>query len=891
MANGRPVKKTRKVARASAARSAKTVRRPRRKLVTARMSTAPPGARALIVPAAAMPGMPPELGSGPAPFDPSAPPGSPLAPPAPAARIAPVMPVRSTVLFPFAIVPLNVGRPSSITLLNDVMAGDRTVAVFAQRDPSSHEPGPGDLHPVGSLGTVLRMVRVAEDRLTVLVQGTGRIRLGEAVQTQPYLKANIEPLTEIERDDVETEALMKTVIAQFERIVELSPNVPDEAVAAARSQAGPGRVGDFIASLLDLPAEDKQRVLEELDVAARLKLLTELLQRELQVLEVGQQIQESVRETIDKGQKEFVLRQQMEAIRKELGEGDDSQRELEELKEKIEKAQMPPEVKKEADRELARLQRIPPQAAEYTVARTYLETLCDMPWAIETEDNLDLGHARAVLDEDHYGLDKIKERILEYLVVRRFKKDARTPILCFVGPPGTGKTSLGRSIAKALGRKFVRQSLGGVRDEAEIRGHRRTYIGALPGNIIRGIRRAGSRNPLFMLDEIDKLGADFRGDPSSALLEVLDPEQNSTFMDHYLDVPFDLSQVLFVTTANYLDPVPPALRDRMEVIELSGYTEAEKLEIAKRHLIPKAIRENGLESLGLEFTDEGILKLVREYTREAGLRNLEREIQNLLRKTAKQVAEGKKVSKKLDARRVRELLGPERFEYERASKLDTPGAVLGLAWTPVGGEVLTVEASLMPGAKQLILTGQLGDVMKESAQAGLSYVRSHATELGIDPDFFERSDIHMHLPAGAIPKDGPSAGITMCTALVSLLTKRKALPGIAMTGEITLRGRVLKIGGLKEKVLAAHRAGLTTVLIPKENENDLEEIPVDVRTHMIFCPVEKIEQVLELALEAAPGSKVAAVRDGGDGAGKKPPAPPERLKPRPAPVAARKGAL
>jgi ATP-dependent Lon protease len=858
------------------------------------MSSAPPSARAIIVPATALPGatLPgmPDLGSGPQPFDPSAPPGSPLAPPAPSARVAPVMPVRSTVLFPFAIVPLNVGRPSSITLLNDVMAGDRTVAVFAQRDPSSHEPAPGDLHPVGSLGTVLRMVRVAEDRLTVLVQGTGRIRLGEAVQTQPYLRANVEPLAEIERDDVETEALMKTVIGQFERVVELSPNVPDEAVAAARSQAGPGRVGDFIASLLDLPAEDKQRVLEELDVAARLKLLTELLQRELQVLEVGQQIQESVRETIDKGQKEFVLRQQMEAIRKELGEGDDSQRELDELKEKIEKAQMPPDVRKEADRELARLQRIPPQAAEYTVARTYLETLCDMPWAIQTEDDLDLGHARAVLDEDHYGLDKIKERILEYLVVRRFKKDARTPILCFVGPPGTGKTSLGRSIAKALGRKFVRQSLGGVRDEAEIRGHRRTYIGALPGNIIRGIRRAGSRNPLFMLDEIDKLGADFRGDPSSALLEVLDPEQNSTFMDHYLDVPFDLSQVLFVTTANYLDPVPPALRDRMEVIELSGYTEAEKLEIAKRHLIPKAIRENGLEELGLQFTDDGILKVVREYTREAGLRNFERELANVLRRCAKEIAEGKKISKRLDEKCVRELLGPEKFEFERASKLDTPGAVLGLAWTPVGGEVLTIEASMMPGSKQLILTGQLGDVMKESAQAGLSYVRSHAVELGIAPDFFEHSDIHMHLPAGAIPKDGPSAGITMCTALVSLLTKRKALPGIAMTGEITLRGRVLKIGGLKEKVLAAHRAGLTTVIIPRENENDLEEIPVDVRTHMIFCPVEKIEQVLELALEDAPGSKTAR-GDNGEVAGKKAPAPPERAKPRPAPVAARKGAV
>jgi ATP-dependent Lon protease len=887
----RPKRKTR---RAAPSPRAKAAPRPKRKAPARRRRAAPeapqpaPPPRAIILPAAALPGMP-DLGD-PPPYDPTAPPGSPLAPPPPAARIAPVLPVRSTVLFPFAIVPLNVGRPSSITLLNDIMAGDRTVAVFAQRDPTHHEPGPADLFSVGSLGTVLRMVRVSDERLSVLVQGTGRIRLGEVAQTQPYLRAQIQPLDESETDDVETEALVKTVIGQFERVVALSPNVPDEAVAAARSQTGAGRVADFIASLLDLPAEDKQRVLEILDAKKRLKLLTELLQRELQVLEVGQQIQESVRETINKGQKEFVLRQQLEAIRKELGEGDDSQRELEELKERIEKAQMPPEVRKEADRELARLERIPPQAAEYTVARTYLEMLADLPWAITTEDNLELKHARAVLDEDHYGLDKIKERILEYLVVRRFKKDARTPILCLVGPPGTGKTSLGRSIARALGRKFVRQSLGGVRDEAEIRGHRRTYIGALPGNIIRGIRRAGSRNPLFMLDEIDKLGADFRGDPASALLEVLDPEQNSTFVDHYLDVPFDLSQVLFVTTANYLDPVPSALRDRMEVIELSGYTEAEKLEIAKRHLIPKAIAENGLAELGLKFTDEGILKVVREYTREAGLRNFDRELANVLRRCAKRIAEEKPVPKKIDAALVRELLGPERFEFEMATRLDSPGAVLGLAWTPVGGEVLTIEASVMPGSNRLILTGQLGDVMKESAQAGLTYVRAHAAELGVDPGIFEKSDIHVHLPAGAIPKDGPSAGITMCTALVSLLTKRKAQPGIAMTGEITLRGRVLKIGGLKEKLLAAHRAGIHTAIIPMENQNELEEIPLDVRTHMIYCPVERIEQVLELALEPARGKgkpQQPRGRGRGNGDERRDDRPQNRGKSQP--VAARRG--
>jgi ATP-dependent Lon protease len=757
------------------------------------------------------------------------------------------------VLFPYAFLPFNIGRPRSITLLNDVMAGDRTICVVTQKDGAIEEPTPGDLHGIGTLATVLRMVRVADDRISILVQGITRVRILEVLSEQPYLKARVETLAEEEKlGDVETGALEKAVVSQFEKVVAISPNVPDEAAAAARNQQGAGRVADFIASLLDLKAEDKQALLEELDPRLRLQRLAEILGRELQLLQVGQHIEQSVRESIDQHQKEFMLRQQMEAIRKELGEVDDSQREIQELKDKIEKAGMPEEVRKEADRELARLQRIPAQAAEYTVARTYLEWLCDMPWAVSTEDNLDPKHARSVLDEDHYGLEKIKERILEFLVVRRFKKDARTPILCFAGPPGTGKTSLGRSIARALGRKFVRQSLGGVRDEAEIRGHRRTYIGALPGNIIRGIRRAGSHNPLFMLDEIDKLGSDFRGDPSSALLEVLDPEQNVSFMDHYLDVPFDLSPVLFITTANYLDPVPPALRDRMEVIELSGYTELEKLEIAKRHLIPKAVRENGLESLNVHFSDEGLLKLVREYTREAGLRNLEREIQNLLRKTAMRIAEAKDEVREITAARVRELLGPEPFDFEPASRLDEPGAALGLAWTPTGGEVLTVEATAMPGSKNLILTGQLGDVMKESATAALSYIRSHAEELGIDPEFFDGADIHVHLPAGAIPKDGPSAGVALCTAMVSLLTQRKARSGIAMTGEITLRGRVMRIGGLKEKVLGAHRAGIKTVILPRENQSELEEVPVEVRTHMIFAPVERIDQVLELALEEKP---------------------------------------
>ncbi len=783
-------------------------------------------------------------------------------------RVTPILPVRHTVLFPFAILPINVGRESSLALLHDIMNGDRTLAVFAQKDGNVEAPGVDELHEVGTLATVLRMVRFADNRLSVLLQGVARVKRGAVEATEPYLKAHVEPLHDIEVEDVQTEALSKNVVDQFQKIVAFSPSVPDEAVAAARNQPTQGRVGDFIVSLLELPAEDKQRLLEILDVKTRLETLGEILTRELQVLQVGQQIQETMRESIDQHQREFLLRQQMEAIRKELGESDDQNQELEALRERIEKAGMPEDVRKEADREFARLQRMPPQAAEYTVSRTYIEWLCDMPWQIATEDDLDMVHARTVLDQDHFGLDKIKERILEYLVVRRFKKDARTPILCFVGPPGTGKTSLGRSIARALGRKFVRQSLGGVRDEAEIRGHRRTYIGALPGNIIRGIKRAGTRNPLFMLDEVDKLGADFRGDPSSALLEVLDPEQNTAFMDHYLDVPFDLSRVLFVTTANYLDPVPPALRDRMEVIELAGYTDAEKIAIARRHLIPKATRENGLEELNLTFTDDAIFKVAREYTREAGLRNLERELANLLRKSAKAVAEGQDVPREIDAARVRELLGPERFEQERAGQIDSPGAAVGLAWTPAGGEVLTVEASIMPGSKSLILTGQLGDVMRESAQAALSYVRSHARELDIDPNFFEGSDVHLHLPSGAIPKDGPSAGVTLCTALVSLLTGRKLRPEIAMTGEITLRGRVLKVGGIKEKVLGAHRAGIRTVILPAENQGDIEEVPVDVRKHMIFAPVERIGQVIQLALEpgrangktTAPGSSGARPR-------------------------------
>ncbi len=767
-------------------------------------------------------------------------------------RNVPVLPVRHTVLFPFAILPMNVGRSSSVQLLHHTMSTDRILAVFAQRDPNEDAPTADQLHATGTLAIILRMIRTGESQFTVLVQGIDRVRPVKFIGNDPFLSAEIEVVGESSPDDLQTDALAKMVVGLFERVVALSPTIPDETVQAARDQSQPGRQCDFIASLLDLQTEDKQKLLDLADVPQRLQALADILRRELQVLEVGQQIQESVRESVDQHQKEFILRQQMEAIRKELGEGNESQREIEELKAKIEATGMPEAVRKEADRELLRLSRMPAQAAEYTVSRTYLEWLCDLPWAVTTEDDLDLAHVRRVLDEDHYGLDKIKERILEYLVVRRFKPDARTPILCFAGPPGTGKTSLGRSIARALGRKFVRVSLGGVRDEAEIRGHRRTYIGALPGNIIQSIRRAGSRNPLMILDEIDKLGIDFRGDPSSALLEALDPEQNVAFVDHYLDVPFDLSQVMFITTANYLDPVPPPLRDRMEVIELSGYTDREKIEIAKRHLIPKAIHENGLESLGLTIQDDAVLRVIREYTSEAGLRNLERELANLLRKTAKRIAEGATADREMSPKTVRDLLGPPRFEDEKVAQLDQPGAALGLAWTPTGGEVLTIEATAMPGDRGLMLTGQLGDVMKESAQAALSYVRSHADQLGIDAAIFQAADLHVHVPAGAIPKDGPSAGVALAVALVSLLTRRRARAHIAMTGEITLRGMVLKVGGIKEKVLGAHRAGIKTVILPASNEVDLEEVPVEVRTHMIFAPVERAEQAVELALEDTP---------------------------------------
>jgi ATP-dependent Lon protease len=641
------------------------------------------------------------------------------------------------------------------------------------------------------------------------------------------------------------------MVSQFSKFVSMVPYLPDELQGVVMNIKDPARVADLIASQLNISGDEKQDLLNTLDIGARLEKLSTILSREIELVELGHKIQSQVQGELNKNQKEFYLRQQMRAIQKELGEGDSRSNEIEDLKKKIEEAKMPEEARKAADNELERLRIIPPESAEHSMVRTYLEWLVNLPWAVSTEDNLDIPHARQVLDEDHYDLEKIKDRILEYLAVRKLRKDPKGPILCFVGPPGVGKTSLGRSIARAMGRKFSRISLGGVRDEAEIRGHRRTYIGSLPGRIIQSLRSAGSNNPLFMLDEIDKLGMDFRGDPSSALLEVLDPEQNFSFQDHYLDVPFDLSKVMFITTANYLEPVPPALKDRMEVIELAGYTDEEKLEIAKRHLIPKQIRENGLTPEQITFEDEAILLIARSFTHEAGVRNLERELGRVCRKVARMVTEGQTGIAEITPTKVLELLGPEKYFSEVAERTMEPGVAIGLAWTPNGGDILFIEASRMAGKKGLTLTGHLGDVMKESAQAALSYIRSHADRLGISSDFFENCDLHIHVPAGATPKDGPSAGITMATALASLLTGRPLRSHLAMTGEITLRGRVMPIGGVKEKVLAARRAGVTTVILPRRNEKDLEDVPSTVRGELKFHFVDTIGEVLDLALEPA----------------------------------------
>ena len=769
-----------------------------------------------------------------------------------------ILPLRDTVLFPQAVVPLAAGRETSVRLIEDAARGGRLIGVFGQRDPSVEDPQQGDLYRVGTAATILKVVKQPDGIVRLVVQGIARVRIVEMVQTRPFLTARVEVVEETlpAAGDLETEALMRNAVTLFRQIVELSPFLPDEMTGAVQHVSEPGRVADIIAaSLPALSTQVKQELLETEAVKARLGRLAACLTKEVEVLTLGSKIQSQVESEVGKTQREYYLREQMKAIQKELGETDERSQEIGELRQKIEAAGMTEEARKEALRELDRLAKMPPAAAEYTVARTYLEWLVALPWAKETEDNLDLTTARAILDEDHWALEKVKERILEYLAVKSMRPAGKDPILCFVGPPGVGKTSLGRSIARALGRKFHRISLGGMRDEAEIRGHRRTYIGALPGQIIQGLRRAESRNPVFMLDEIDKLGMDFRGDPASALLEVLDPEQNVAFRDHYIDVAFDLTKALFITTANILDPVPPALRDRMEVIEIAGYTEEEKVHIARKHLIPKQTADHGLvEGEHIRWTDEALRLLIRGYTREAGLRNLEREIAAITRKVAKRRVEGHSAAVEVTEALVGELLGAPRFLFEELEeRTRVPGVAVGLAWTAAGGDILFIEATRMRGSKALTLTGQLGDVMKESAQAALSWVRSHATEIGIRPDFWEHSDIHVHIPAGAIPKDGPSAGVTLLTALVSLLTRRPLRPRLAMTGEVTLSGRVLPVGGIKEKVLAARRAGVTTLILPSRNEKNLvEDVPAQARAGMTFHLVDSVDQVLALALDPAP---------------------------------------
>ncbi len=764
-----------------------------------------------------------------------------------------ILALRDTVLFPQAVLPLAVGRPASVRLVDEAILGSRLIAVVTQRDPSVEEPRPTDLFSVGTDTVIHKMLKQPDGTLRLVVQGLGRIRVVEILQEQPFLKARVIPLEEVEATpgDLEAEALTRNAVALFQRIVSVSPLLPDDLAAVAGNISDPGRLADTIAAALPtLTTAGKQEFLETAEVKLRLQKLVTALTKEAEVLELGSKIQSQVQSEMSKSQREYYLREQLKAIQKELGDGDERTQEIEELRQKIDAAGMPEEARKEALRELDRLAKMPPAAAEYTVARTYLDWLIALPWQKETTDQIEISRARQILDEDHWGLEKVKDRVLEYLAVKKIRPGGRDPILCFVGPPGVGKTSLGKSIARALGRKFVRISLGGMRDEAEVRGHRRTYIGALPGQIIQGLRRAESRNPVFMLDEIDKLGMDFRGDPASALLEVLDPEQNSTFRDHYVDVPFDLSKVLFITTANILDPVPPALQDRMEVIELPGYTEEEKVGIAKRHLIPKQAAEHGLTpSNEIEFTQDALRLLIRHYTREAGLRNLEREIATLCRKAARRRAEGQTGLATITPEAVSDFLGaPKYLREELEERTRMPGVAVGLAWTPAGGDILFVEATRMKGGKTLTLTGQLGEVMKESAQAALSWVRSHTAELGITPNFWETSDIHLHVPAGAIPKDGPSAGVTMVTALVSLLIGRPVRADLAMTGEITLSGRVLPVGGIKEKILAAKRAGVKVILVPRRNEKHLlEEIPKTVRESLTVHLVDSADEVVDLA--------------------------------------------
>jgi ATP-dependent Lon protease len=767
----------------------------------------------------------------------------------------PVLPLRETVPFPDTLTPLAIGQERSVALVNDVLAGNRMLVMAASRQPDLDEPGPDELYDVGVVGVIARMLKVPDGTLRLLVQGAQRVHIDRWTAETPYLVAQISEMPDVIEESPELTALMRNVQQTFSQIVEAVPYLPEELQIAVANVEDPGALSHLISGSLRLPTEEKQALLEETNVARRLRRLTEVLARELEVISIGSEIQSQVQSDMDRTQREFILRQQLKAIQEELGEFDESAAEANELREQLAEINLPEEVRKQVERELGRLENLPPAAAEHGVIRTYLEWIASLPWDRSTEDNLDLQHARKVLDEDHYGLEQVKERILEFLAVRRLNPDARGSILSFVGPPGVGKTSLGKSIARALGREFERISAGGVRDEAEIRGHRRTYIGAMPGTILRALRDAGSNNPLFMIDEIDKMGSDFRGDPASAMLEVLDPEQNQNFRDHYLDLPFDLSRVMFITTANTLDTVPGPLRDRMETIEIAGYTADEKLQIAKRYLVPRQAERSGLKRSQLRITDAALRAVIGDYTREAGVRELERQIGAIARKVAREVAEGGSPKGSIGEERARELLGRKRYFSETKRRTRLPGVATGLAWTPVGGDVLFIEAQAFDGDGKLQITGQLGEVMKESAAAALSYVRGHLHEIAPDlpSDWFRNHDIHIHVPAGAIPKDGPSAGITMATALASLLSGRHVRDDVAMTGEMTLTGQVLPIGGLKDKALAAQRNGISSIIAPELNEPDTDEIPEHLRKKLTFRFVSQIDEVLETALEPVDG--------------------------------------
>jgi ATP-dependent Lon protease len=767
----------------------------------------------------------------------------------------PVLPLKETVVFPQSMTPLAIGQERSVKLIDDVVAGNRAVALVTVRDAEVDQPGWDDLYEIGTAAVVHKMIRVPDGTLRILVQGMKRVRLDRRVQDDPYLVGEFKDVPDVDDETPEIEALTRNVQSLYGRVIGSVPYLPDELEVAAANVDDPTALSYLVASTLRIKTEEKQRLLEQDDVEARLRELSLILNRELEVVELGSKIQSQVQSEMEKGQREYFLRQQLKAIQEELGEGDAEQAEINELRSRLDEIALPDDVRKAAERELARLEKLPSAAAEYGVIRTYLDWIVTLPWDKTTEDNLDLERARSILDEDHYDLEKVKERIVEFLAVSKLRNDVSGQILCFVGPPGVGKTSLGQSISRTLERKFARLSVGGVRDEAEIRGHRRTYIGAMPGTIVRALRDAESRNPVVLIDEIDKMGADFRGDPASAMLEVLDPEQNKSFRDHYLDLPFDLSKVLFICTANQLETIPGPLLDRMDVIQLSGYTEDEKFGIARKYLVPKQLETHGLDPEQVTISDKAIRLVAREYTREAGVRNLERRLADLCRKAAREVAEGKTTKIRVDEKRVRKWLGPRRFAGDPRRRTADPGVATGLAVTAVGGDILFIEATAYPGKGRLTVTGQLGEVMQESASAAHSWVRAHAEQLGLDPEFFAENDIHVHIPAGAIPKDGPSAGITMATAIVSLARGIPVSEEVAMTGEITLTGQVLQIGGVREKVLAAQRAGLKRVILPRENEPDLEELPKETRDALEFVLADSLDDVLAAAFEAAPAKQ------------------------------------